>query len=727
MHLPVEIERAFENGATILTANVRAARWLRREYALRQREAARRVWASPPIEDWDSWVLRLWQALSAGDVDAPLLLTSLQERSVWTRMQREDAKLLVSPEAMAALAEEAYAMLCAYEVHAERASAWGQTDAERFRQWAAAFDKECARQGWVSRARIEGLVAERVAASPLPEQIVLVGFDRLTPARKRLTAAIEARGAEVLVCAARRVEASPRLVKATDLRDEITTCAHWIRGLLEENPLFGSEAAARIGVIVPELGGVRSEIERTFRRVLMPETDDLFASPARMPFEFSLGQPLGEVPVIRAALLLLRWAAEPLSEEQLSWLVLSRYLSQSVELKAQDTGAEYLALGSFDAELRNSGSLSLEVSLRHVLWQMGRFPALADVRGRLESLQKMAAVNHVTEEERTPGRWVDLAQVLLGEAGWRAAGRRDEIDFQARARWERLLDEIALLDFDGRRVNYRDFLEMLEMQAAETIFAAESHGAPVQVMGALEASGQQFDAVWFLGADDQAWPARGRLHPLLPGDLQKRAGMPHSTSEDDWELARVVTDRIAAQGSEHRAQSAEHRAQDGAPVTGSSNITQGTVVFSYAERNKDGELRPSPLIAQVAPGAHWESSAKLLAQMDATAEAPEAVKLEEVRDASGTIAWPGEEIAGGAYYLARSGGVPVQGVCRETFERRGAESRRLGPVGDAARSSSARSDGTAMVSGARRDAHAGRFAGGDRGRPAGRDCWQSDR
>ena len=62
MRLPIEIESAFENGAAVLTANVRAARWLRREYALRQREAGRRVWPTPPIEDWDSWVLRLWQA-----------------------------------------------------------------------------------------------------------------------------------------------------------------------------------------------------------------------------------------------------------------------------------------------------------------------------------------------------------------------------------------------------------------------------------------------------------------------------------------------------------------------------------------------------------------------------------------------------------------------------------------------------------------------------------------
>jgi ATP-dependent helicase/nuclease subunit B len=628
MRLPSEIESAFASGATVLTANVRAARWLRREYALRQREAGKRVWATPPIEDWDSWVGRLWQAHSMSKADAPLLLTSLQERSVWTRMQRDDAKLLVSPEGMAALAEEAYSLLCEYEAHGQRDRAWGQTDAERFRQWAERFDRECAKQGWMSRAKVESLVADAAASITLPEKIVLVGFDRITPARKKLIAALEARGVEVVLCEGGASNESPRLVRATDRRDEITVCAHWIRALLDENPLFENGAATRIGVIVPELGGVRSEIERIFRRVLTPETDDVFAAAARMPFEFSLGQPLGHVPVIRAALLLLRWAAGPLSEEEVSWLLLSGYLAAG--------DAEYLALGSFDAALRNSGSLSLEISLRDTLRKMkdARFPVPADVRARLEEMQKMAAVNHVKDEERTPGRWVDLSQVLLDAVGWRDAARKDEIDFQARARWERLLDEVALLDFDGRRMGYREFIEILEAQAAETIFAAESRGAPVQVMGALEASGQQFHAVWFLGADDQSWPARGRLHPLLPGDVQRRAGMPHATPEDDWDLALVVTERIAAS----------------APVA----------VLSHAERDKDGELRPSPLIATVADGVAWQRSRELLHELGVESSVHAAVKLEEIADASGVIGWPQEQCAGGASVLRDQAACPFR-------------------------------------------------------------------
>ena len=629
MQLPGEIERAFESGATVLTANVRAARWLKREYALLQRAAGRRAWATPPIEDWESRLLRLWQAHSIADPDEPLLLTSLQERSVWTRMQRDDAALLVSPAGMAALAEEAYALLCAYEAHAERNRPWGQTDAESFRRWADLFDRECAQQRWMSRARLESHIREVIGKGglPLPAEILLLGFDRITPARKRLIAAMEARGTEVRFATLDAPHQPRRLVSATDRRDEITTCAHWVRSLLEENPLF-ENAPRRVGVLAPDVRTVRSDVERIFRRVLMPETDDISTPTTRMPFEFSLGKPLDSVPVIRAAMLLLRWIANPLSEEEVSWFLLSGFFSADA--------SDYLVLASFDASLRNSGSLSLEISLRNTVRKMrsDRFPSLEDLRTRLEGILKIAAVNHVAEEARVPGRWIDLAQLLLQQSGWSSSQRRDEIDFQARVRWERMLDEIALLDFDGRRMQYHEFLDVLETLAHETIFAPESHGASVQIMGALEASGHQFDAVWFLGADDQNWPMRGRLHPLLPKDLQRRAAMPHATAEDDWEVAKAVTERVTAS----------------APM----------VIFSHAERDKDGELRPSALLAHIAPGARWEASAKLLSELDVWTSAHAASRLEEITDASGKIAWPREQCAGGASVLKDQAACPFR-------------------------------------------------------------------
>lgn len=608
MKIAAEIARAFASGAMILTANVRSARWLQREYGLMQRESGRRVWTTPPIEDWETWLRRQWESLALVDGTAPLLLSSLQERSIWTRMQREEAKLLVSPASMAELAESAYSLLSDYEAHVERKYPWGKADAESFRGWAARFDQECARRNWIPRAGLEARVATGLHRSMLPEKILLVGFDRITPAQDSLLRALAGCGVQVeradTDCAAPTCE----FLRASVLHDEITACAWRTREMLERNP------EARIGVIVPDLGAVRSEVERVFRRVLMPESDDIFSSQP-MPFEFSLGLPLADAPVIHAALLLLRWLHAPLREEEISWLLLSGFWGSG--------GDAYLALARLDAKVRDCGVLSKGAALTEFARRAEKLRFA--IPAKLKAVQKVAVANRIAEEERLPGQWTEMAQLLLREAGWPGATERDTLHFQAVRRWEHALDEVALLDFDGQRMGYGEFLKALEVHAREIIFSPESRGAPVQVMGALEASGQQFDAVWFLSADDESWPLRGRPHPLLPNELQRRFGMPYANAEKDLALARAAAERIAKS----------------APV----------VVFSHAARNSDGELRPSPLLH----GAEWRDS-EALAEPSSLGPA----RMEEVEDFSGTVAWSMDRSPGGADVLKLQAACPFQ-------------------------------------------------------------------
>lgn len=608
MAVPEDIQRAFASGAAILTANMRAARWLEREYALEQRGAGRRAWATPAIEDWDTWVRRQWQAHALVDAEAPLLLTRLQERSVWKRIQRDFAASLVSAAGLAALAESAYELLSDYDAQSERKHSWAKTDAERFRQWAASFDRECVRRNWISRAGLEAKVTAILNRNILPGEILLLGFDRTTPAQDSLLRGLDACGVQVRFAAASLPNSKVEFIHAAGECEENATCAWWVRSLIENNP------AMRIGVLAPDLGEIRNGIEQVFRRVLMPQTDDVSVAQA-MPFEFSLGQPLAQVPVIRAAVLLLRWLRAPLLEEEVSWLLLSGFLSS--------TESEYLALAKQDASRRESGSLTLEIPLAGFLRQRGA--VCQPLMRRLENASRSAVRKRIAAEERLPGRWVDVVQALLRDAGWPGETNRDSVHFQALRRWERALDEIALLDFDGQRIGYRDFLGALDEHLTETIFSVESLAAPVQIMGALESSGQRFDAVWFLSADDASWPKNGRPHPLLPNDVQRHFRMPYSDAESDLELAKAVTARIMAS----------------APV----------VVFSHADRNKDGELRPSPLLPQ---NAEWQraQSAVLLDHQVET--------LEKIDEASGSIEWPQDRSPGGSEVLKDQAACPFR-------------------------------------------------------------------
>ena len=396
----------------------------------------------------------------------------------------------------------------------------------------------------------------------------------------------------------------------------IAACAAWARERLAENP------GARIGILVSGVAARRGDIDRTFRRTLMPSSEDIRQPAVLMPWEFSLGQPLADVPLIRAAILLLRWIVRPLAQSEVSWLLLSGFISQ--------TASRRHVIARHDAEQRRRTLIVPECSLAHYAAVLARNGELRPIFEDLTALHQAVTANHITDQEHQPSAWADLVQHLLGKAGWPGERPPASTEFQAMQRWERLLDDLAQLDYDGSRCSYEDFLKRLETWAAESIFAPESHDAPIQIMGPFESSGQQFEAVWFLGTDDSTWPLHGHLHPLLPRAVQREHHMPSASPEDDWNLAHAVTARLLAGASQ--------------------------IVFSYAERDKDAELRPSPLIAGIFPQDEAPQPAATNAL--ATDQAPALEPLPD--EPSGTLPWPRERTAGGADVLKRQSACPFQ-------------------------------------------------------------------
>jgi ATP-dependent helicase/nuclease subunit B len=619
MRLARPIADALRRGATIVAASSRATRALHLAWADLQRAEGRQVWPTPSIFDWDSWLRELWRDHSFVSTDAPVLLSSLQEQALWSRALGEDASGVVSPEAMAALAMEAWGLLSRHRAHATRRQPWSSpedsTDAEHFRRWAAAFERECSRHHCISAAQLE----ERLAAAPglsLPAELWLVGFDRIHPATRQLLDALVSRGTAVREFLPDSQDPARAWLRAMDARQEVAACASWARSLLLENP------ETRIGIIVPAVSDLRGEMSRVFRHTLMPQSEDIRFPAPPLPFEFSLGQPLAEVPAIRAALLLLRWIAAPLREEFISWLMLSGFVADTV------TNSE--ALARHDSRQRSAGLLAPDRSIGQYRASLLQVAALRGLHERLDAVLHAAEANRLLDQQRRPSAWTEMVHHLLDRAGWPGLRPPDSIQFQAQQRWERLLDEIAALDFDGSVCSFESFLAVLERHSRETIFAPESQDAPIQIMGPAESSGQQFDAVWFTGTDDTRWPARGRLHPLLPAAVQREFAMPHATPEDDWNLAHAITMRLL--GSTQQ------------------------IVFSCAQREKDAELRPSPLIAGLFPDIQPQPAAEWLSLAESTREP----RLDIVPDDSGVLPWPSERIAGGADVLRRQAACPFQ-------------------------------------------------------------------
>ena len=109
---------------------------------------------------------------------------------------------------------------------------------------------------------------------------------------------------------------------------------------------------------------------------------------------------------------------------------------------------------------------------------------------------------------------------------------------------------------------------------SDALFAPESQDAPILIAGPAESAGLSADAIWFMGANEDAWPASGTTHPLLPLNVQREAGMPHATPKLDWEIAAAITRRLLASAPE--------------------------VHFSYARQCDGIDARPSRLIEKLA-------------------------------------------------------------------------------------------------------------------------------
>jgi ATP-dependent helicase/nuclease subunit B len=300
--------------------------------------------------------------------------------------------------------------------------------------------------------------------------------------------------------------------------------------------------------------------------------------------------------------------------EQVSGLLLSRHFA----MRSEERGAR----AEFDAfELRKTRMLRPEISLEGLFAAVSgskRKARLSQLSGALRAMRVVAnRLQGMTA--RTHAEWAEGMRELLQAAAWGSGAGETSVEFQTRRKWESALDELATLDFDGVQVEFVRALEALERIARQTTFAPESREAPVQVMGPLEAGGGTFDAVWFLRAGDLSWPAFVAASPLLPWAMQRELGMPGADGARDAELARRVTERVAASAR--------------------------TVVFSYAEESAEGRQRASQVLEGL--GLEEVAAPELLARETTRVT----VDLEEVKDDLRIAALSDCTIRGGARVL----------------------------------------------------------------------------
>lgn len=611
--LPGAIAEALDRGATIVTGNQRAARMLTYAFDQRNRNRGITEWHPAKVFAWETFAAALWRGLLVDGHEVRLLMNRTQEHAVWQQILVADAELrsLRSHDALAEMAADAWHSLCSYNGQHQLRGTASSTDTLAFQRWSVEFQRRCRDNRLLSHAELEASLCDHAHQGTLrldTSDMVLTGFDRMTSSQSSLVDAMRAAG-----CAIEEVQPSESteqrlLVSAEDEREEIATAARWIRGFREAHPV------GRVAVIAPALESRRAEIDRVFRDVLAPELQSIETPQSACPFEFSLGVPLAQVPIVKTALNLLRWIVEPLPVEQVSALL----LSPSFAMSEGERGAR----AEFDAfEVRRATRLRPEVFLEWLSRvaarsqhkeRLGLLPAV--LRDMLQYASKLAN----SAVQRSHAEWAETMREILLTAHWGITTASSH-EFQAQQKWDDALDELATLDFDGSRVDFRSALEALSRIAQQTTFAPEAHHAPVQVMGAFEAAGSTFDAVWFLGAGDLSWPVAARRNPLLSWQLQRALEMPGTDVERDSDDAQQTTGRIAASAR--------------------------TAIFSFAKKIEEGKQQPSSATA------HLGLTQVNIQSLTGPGLERQIVALEAFEDSQAVPSLPDSTIQGGANVL----------------------------------------------------------------------------
>ena len=594
---------ALAGNATVVTANRRLARVLQQEFAERQIAAGSEAWASPRILSWPDWIDLLLQEAGSQE-DLPTRINHHHSALLWDRCLRkelhEDAAGLAN---LVRLARDTWQRLADWCIDIREVARHAQSaDQRMFAAAAGRYASLLDHQAWVDDAGTAPLVRGLLDQGRIrvTGQVTFAGFDRDRPILEKIQASLARQSCHIREQAVAK-PASPTL-HAFDTSDaELRAAGSWARARLENAP------RGRIAIVVNHLERDADRLACLVREGLLPG----YRLSSQLPAEalnVSYGRKLLAYPAVSTALLWLRWLVGELAAPDVGHLMRSPLLGL-----APINGRARLELVFRGMPDREWSPAMVTAALRG----KDELPDGVDWLRRAASLTK---ARRDLPSTASPAEWAVRFDEALATAGWPGQGPLNSDDFQLVNRWRDLLNDLARMELVSSRMTREAALNQLEGMAAETVFQSESDITRVQLLGPLEASGLEFDAVWLAGMTTSEWPPHGNPSVLISRRLQQEYNMPDALPEDTVDYASRLFLRICA----------------AAPV----------LVCSYPRSADDAEQSPSELLDIVGaesaappsdPGWHaanWPGSASLTVVED---RVPSVSKTERLMGGASTL------------------------------------------------------------------------------------------
>jgi len=548
-----EFTSKLEQGSLILTPNRRIRAKMLQSYA-QSKSAQATAWNTPNVHSLEGWIQTQFEEAQYQNQDSDhpsTLLSSDQEISLWEQVisATQAQSGILSPRAAAEQASKAYKTMKLWQEEIDP-EAFKDTEAtEAFCGWVHHFESICELLNVLPAARVPEVVlaAYRESALRSVQSLTLIGFDDVPPVYEAI---FQLAAADISREEVRPVpEGKASVVAAFDERDEVRLAAMWAQTIVQK----GNQT---VGIIVPDLGQRRDEVHRVFSEILDPHHLRVDVNSYAPVFNISAGEPLYGQPLVVTAMDVLTLNRPEIDADTVKRLMMSPLIGG----------------GSHESKQRARVWRKISESRARKLKRKNWIDAMGDCQGLADRIT--AALHAIADPEsmKLPSEWAKDIGDQLEAVGWPGDEGLNSIEYQVVRAFHRVLHELAGNDAVLEAIPLSKAVAVLGRLVRSTPFQPETKDSPVQILGALEGAGLNFDYVWVMGMRDDRWPAAPAPTPFIPVAMQRAKSMPNASPERELQFARSLTDRYSQAGYQ--------------------------VIFSYPRSDRDNELSPSSLVAR---------------------------------------------------------------------------------------------------------------------------------
>lgn len=476
------------------------------------------------VRSLSQWQDDLWSELSFSQT-IPKRLSNLAIKS-WLEKQvrNESAWTLTNPSGVASKVLEAYQNLIQWDLDLNDIPSNQTTEIDYFKIWIKKFETFCKKKRLL--AAFASLVIIRQCLDELlpslPKQILLVGFNQLTPIQQDFIDCLKDKQIKIEIVDYQTPVESACQLSFSSLQQELTFAAEYAKKHEQKGQC--------VAIVVEQLASQLAEVHGAFSRVFQPEESKPWVALTKPKYNVSAGYALSDQPLVKTGLLLLNLKAGRISLEELHFLKNTPFIDWGNCRREVHFFLHQLCLNA-----RKNYSISF------LLKSIDE----NDQPKKLELLKKRLQLVEKANNKKLPIRQhIEQWRQNLSIWGWAEFSELNEFEIQAKNTFLSLIGDCGLLSDLYDKVSSSEAIDFLNQSSKQLTFQIASDRTNVHILGILEASGLQFDHLIVVGFNTGNWPQKNKINPFLPLELQRDKYMPGSSAEKEFEYARDLSNSL---------------------------------------------------------------------------------------------------------------------------------------------------------------------------------------